>query len=142
MNRRIVLRSLALLTTGFAGCGGSGQRETGYGDWFENVANFEGTVDRTGRESVRVAVGAQGNGGGFAFEPAAVAVSPGTVIDWVWTGEGGEHNVVAEDGSFSSEYARSEGYTYSRQFDQGGVHLYYCKPHVSLGMKGAIRVDG
>jgi len=132
---------MALLTIGVAGCGG-GHEETGYGDWFENVSNFNGTVDRTGRQSVQIEVGAEGNGGGFAFEPAAVVVSPGTKITWIWTGDGGEHNVVADDGSFRSEYASSVGYTYSRQFDRVDVHRYYCKPHVSLGMKGAITVEG
>lgn len=142
MNRRSVLNSMTIVAAGLAGCSGGRQEETGYGDWFDNVSNFDGTVDRTNRESVQVAVGAQGNGGGFAFEPAAVAISPRTVVEWIWTGEGGEHNIVAENGAFSSEYARSEGYTYARQFDRTGVHLYYCKPHISLGMKGAISVEG
>lgn len=133
---------MAIVAAGLAGCSGSRQEEPGYGDWFDNVSNFNGTADRTDRESVEVAVGAQGNGDWFAFEPAAVAISPGSLVEWIWTGEGGEHNVIAENEAFSSEYARSEGYTYSRQFDRTGVYLYYCKPHISLGMKGAIKVEG
>lgn len=142
MNRRTFLRWLPLGTAGLAGCSGGGRSAEGYGDWFDNVSNFDGTTDRTDRTKVRVAVGAQGNGGGFAFEPAAVAVSTGTLVEWEWTGDGGDHNVVAENGSFRSEYANSAGYTFSHRFERSGVHLYYCKPHRSIGMKGAIRVEG
>ncbi len=141
MNRRTFVRSAGLVTVALAGCSDRDRPSEGYGDWFENVSNFEGTVDRTGRDSVQVAVGAEGNGGGFAFSPAAVAVSTGTVVEWVWTGKGGEHNVVAEDGSFDSEFASSQGFTYDRTFTRNGVHRYYCKPHLSLGMKGAITVE-
>ena len=55
-------------------------------------------VDRTGQSSVEVAVGAAGNGGNFAFGPAAVKVSKGTKVVWEWNGKGGTHNVKATEG--------------------------------------------
>lgn len=143
MNRRGLIRtSTLLLLSGLAGCSGGGRTAPDYNDWFDNVENFDGTVDRTDRDTVQVEVGAEGNDGWYAFEPAAVLISPGTLVEWRWTGKGGDHNVVSESGSFRSEYANSEGYVYSREFGRSGVHLYYCEPHRSLGMKGAIRVEG
>ena len=111
---------------------------------------YEGTiVDRRGRDPVEIGVGTEGNGGSFAFGPSAVAVSPGTTVRWVWTGEGGAHNVEAEpddqigesDYEFSSgEAVTDAGTTYELTLDEPGVALYHCEPHLSLGMKGAVVV--
>ncbi|WP_276270789.1 halocyanin domain-containing protein [Haloarcula litorea] len=128
--------------------GGSGRQgppaNPDYGGWFDGVSNFDGTVDRTGQDSVEVAVGAQGNNGAFAYSPAAVRVSPGTEVVWTWTGEGGGHNVVSEgDGPLDSGSPVSEaGTTYSYTFEEPGIYEYYCTPHESLGMKGAVVVGG
>ena len=54
--------------------------------WFEDVENFDGIVDRRGESPVTITVGAPGNGGDFAFKPAAVRVDPGTTVVWEWTG--------------------------------------------------------
>ena len=88
-----------------------------------------------------VQVGAQANGGGFGFSPAAVAVSPGTTVVWEWTGEGGSHDVQAKDGSFASELTDESGHTFSRTFDATGTTRYYCMPHKTMGMKGAVVVE-
>jgi len=107
-------------------------------------------VDETDADSVTVQVGAEGNGASFAFEPSAVAVSTGTEVTWEWTGEGGQHNVVADpdegtdatDVTFSSgEPVDSEDETYSRTFEETGTALYFCSPHLSTGMKGAVVVQ-
>jgi len=111
-----------------------------YGDWFADVSNFDGTVDRTGQEEVRIEVGASGNSGAFAFSPAAVHVDPGTRIVWEWTGEGGQHDVAAEDGSFGSELKSEAGATYGIEVDGAGIVEYACTPHKGIGMKGAIVV--
>jgi hypothetical protein len=50
--------------------------------WFSNVGNFESVADGTGNDRVTVAVGAQGNGGVSAFDPAAVRVPTGTAVVW------------------------------------------------------------
>jgi halocyanin-like protein len=105
------------------------------------VGNFSGVVDETGRSSVTVTVGADGNGGNLAFDPAVVRVSAGTEVTWEWNGMGGSHNVVAEDGSFESELTTEEGHTFSHTFEESGVYTYSCQPHKTLGMKGAVVVE-
>jgi len=112
--------------------------------------NYDGTIDdRRGQGSLTVAVGAEGNGGNFAYDPPAVAVSTGTEVAWDWTGEGNPHNVEAlpeeqigeSDYEFSSGEAEGgSGVKYSRTLEESGVVLYHCEPHLSLGMKGAIVV--
>ncbi|MDS0280900.1 halocyanin domain-containing protein [Haloarcula onubensis] len=119
--------------------------EPDYGGWFGDVSNFEGTtVDKTGSDSVEIAVGAEGNNGAYAFDPPAVRVTPGTEVTWKWTGNGGGHNVVSDgDGPLDSgELASSEGTTYSHTFEDYGIYKYLCEPHKGLGMKGAVVVGG
>jgi halocyanin-like protein len=112
-----------------------------YGDWFSNTGNFEETVDKTGQEEVTIEVGARGNNGPFAFGPAAVRVDPGTTIVWEWSGEGGLHNVVAEDGAFESELVGEAGHTFEFTAESG-LYKYACSPHKEMGMRGAIVVGG
>lgn len=87
-----------------------------------------------------VAVGAPGNGGSYAFSPPAIAVSPGTTVVWDWTGEDGPHNVVEQDGAFASEQQSGDDASFTHRFSTPGVHRYFCRPHVSFGMKGAVAV--
>jgi len=112
--------------------------ESGYGDWFEGVDNYRGTVDRRGESTVTVAVGAGENG--TAFSPAAVLVDPGTTVRWEWTGEGGSHNVVSRDESVRSDTTDEAGYTVSATLERDGVLRYFCRPHRPAGMKGAVAV--
>jgi len=112
--------------------------------------SYDGSItDERGSDEVQIDVGSQGNGGYFAFGPSAVAVSPGTTVRWVWTGEGGAHNVVADpdgqigetDYEFSSGDPVTEaGTEHTVAMDEPGVALYHCVPHLSLGMKGAVVV--
>ena len=113
-----------------------------YGDWFEDVGNYEGTVDATGQEEVHVTVGAEGNGGAFAFDPPAVRVDPGTTVIWTWTGEGGTHDVVDKEVGYKSDPQSEEGATYALTFDGDGMSKYVCTPHEAAGMKGAVVVGG
>lgn len=110
-----------------------------YGTWFQGVDSFDGTKDETGAATTTVMVGAEGNGGNFAFGPTAILVDAGTTITWEWTGEGGAHNVVSTDGSFRSGDPVASG-TFEYTFDDPGVYTYYCDPHRGLGMKGAVVV--
>ncbi|UPW01425.1 halocyanin domain-containing protein [Halorussus gelatinilyticus] len=121
--------------------GSSGSDSVSFDGWFDNTSNFDGVVDKTGSSEVTVKVGAKGNGGNFAFGPAAVEVSKGTKVVWKWTGKGSVHNVVADDGSFESKQTQKEGFTFSQTFDSAGKHKYYCTPHKAMGMKGAIVVE-
>ncbi|NHN43294.1 halocyanin domain-containing protein [Halorubellus sp. JP-L1] len=124
---------------GESGDGGAGG-DVDYGGWFDDVGNFDGTVDATGESEVTVEVGSEANGGAYGFGPAAIRVDPGTTVVFEWTGKGGSHNVVAEDGSYESSMQGSEGETYERTFDAEGVSKYYCGPHKAMGMKGAVVV--
>ncbi|WP_255198392.1 halocyanin domain-containing protein [Halorarius litoreus] len=144
VGRRRFLQTATLLAVGGAAASSVGsaaaQEEVDLTDWFANVSNADGVVDERGTPRVTVQVGAEGNGGGFAFEPAAVRVDPGTTVVWEWTGEGGAHNVADEDGAFESDLVGEAGHTFSHAFDAAGVSLYACTPHKAMGMKGAVIV--
>lgn len=133
------LGAAALAATGTA----SAQEEPDYGGWFDDVSNYDGTADMRGQDTVEVAVGAEGNGGQFAFDPPAVMVSPGTTVVWTWTGQGGPHNVVSDgDGPLDSgDPVPDEGTTYEHTFEEEGIYKYVCNPHSGLGMKGAVAVQ-
>jgi halocyanin-like protein len=138
---------------GVAGAGLAAQRGAAqsapYGGWFGDatggaVDNYAGsTSDRTGQDQVTVTVGADGNGGSFAYAPAAVRVSPGTEVVFDWVSD--NHNIVVEEQPDDADWAGHEpientGFEYSHTFETEGVYKYYCNPHLSLGMKGAIVV--
>lgn len=117
--------------------------EFDYGDWFDDVPNFDGTVDRTGEDEVTVQVGTGSNG--LAFDPPAIHVDPGTTVVFEWTGEGGAHNVAeAEpDERYQSDLTDAAGTTYTVTFESDGISKYVCTPHTAQGMKGAVAVgDG
>ncbi|MFB6166019.1 MAG: halocyanin domain-containing protein [Haloarculaceae archaeon] len=120
--------------------GGSGGGD--FGGWLSDVGNYDGdVVDATGESQVTIDVGAQGNGGNFAFDPPAVKVDPGTTVVWEWTGQGGGHNVVGENREFTSgDIVAEAGHTYKKTFQEKGTVKYYCEPHRPLGMKGVVVV--
>ena len=119
----------------------SAQGEPDYGGWLDDVGNYSSTTDARGESEVTVTVGAEGNGGNLAFDPPAVWVDPGTKIIWEWNGKGGAHNVVAEEGGdFESDLTAEAGFTFEQTLDEEGIVKYYCMPHQSLGMKGAVAV--
>ncbi|MFC4405925.1 halocyanin domain-containing protein [Haloarchaeobius iranensis] len=130
-----------------SGGGGGGDDSNGggggtdFGGWFDNVGNFDAVADHTGESEVTVTVGAQGNGGAFAFSPPAIRVDSGTTVVWEWTGDGGSHNVVAEGGSFESDLVGSPGHTFEHAFDSSETFKYVCTPHERMGMKGAVVVE-
>jgi len=109
--------------------------------YLEDTDNYDSVEDQTGSDQVTVLVGAEGNGGNFAFEPPAISVDSGTEVVWEWTGEGGTHNVVHEDGEFQSELKEEEGATFSYTLEEARAFLYFCEPHRSVGMKGAVIVE-
>lgn len=121
---------------------GTGGNSSGQVDqWLAGANGYDGSIaDMTGSDTVEIAVGAGESG--FAFDPAAVRVSPGTTIRWAWTGRGGAHNVVARDGAFDSGPPQMGGdVTYETTLDQPETYPYYCEPHRRLGMKGAVVVS-
>jgi halocyanin-like protein len=102
--RRRALRTIATGATvgalatvaGPAGTAAAQSDSTDLSEWFANTGNADAVTDRTGESAVTVRVGTDGNGAGFGFGPAVVRVDPGTTVTWEWTGEGGQHDVVAE----------------------------------------------
>lgn len=114
------------------------EREPDYGDWFDDIENFEGTVDMRGQREVRVQVGADGNGGGFAFSPPPINVDPGTSVIWEWVSDDGPHEFLADNGEYRSP-SQSAG-EWRLVFDDVGISKYACVPHEERGMRGAVVV--
>jgi halocyanin-like protein len=156
VERRTVLRGVgAVALTGvLAGCGGGGS-DGGDGSsggdggddsggvpsevesYLSDANNYESVADETGSDSVTVDVGAAD---GLAFGPAAVRISTGTTITWEWTGNGGSHNVIAEDDTFDSGELQVSG-SFEHTFESTGAYNYFCQPHKQSGMKGAVIVE-
>ncbi len=140
-DRRTLLRASFGVAAATAATTPAAAQEDPYDGWFDDVENYEGTVDYSGEETVEVMVGAGEQG--LLFEPPAIQVDPGTTVVWEWTGEGGEHNVVDEDGAFESERTAEAGHTFEHTFeedDEGEIFRYVCTPHEALGMLGAVAV--
>lgn len=108
-----------------------------YGGWLDDVDGYEGTVDYTGQDEVTVTVGADD---GLSFDPVAILVDPGTTVVWEWSGQGGKHNVVDQEGAFESDLTAEEGYTFEHAFESEGTFKYSCDPHKAVGMKGVVAV--
>lgn len=126
-----------------------GDQQAPYGGWFTDqnggeTANFDGsTVDRTESDQVTITVGAEGNNGTFAFDPPAVAVSPGTTVSFEWASD--NHNILVEGQPGGADWQGHEdlensGFSTEHTFETEGVYTYYCEPHLSLGMKGVVEV--
>lgn len=147
MSRRSFVRAVAG-TAGVAASSGVVTAQSGggsgpidFGGWLDDVGYWnENTRDLTGKQNVTVTVGGEANGG-LSFDPVAVHVDSGTTVKWNWSGEGGAHNVVAEDGSFNSgPPVATAGTTFSHTFETDGINNYFCQPHKDLGMKGSVAV--
>ncbi|MCU4800899.1 halocyanin domain-containing protein [Halobacteria archaeon HArc-gm2] len=123
-----------------SGGGGGGGGPPDFGGYLDDANEFGGSAeDATGQGEVAVDVG--GGSDGLAFTPAAVKVDNGATVVWEWTGEGGAHNVVSNDGDFESGDPVAEaGTTFEYTFEEDGVYNYHCVPHEAVGMKGAIVV--
>lgn len=106
--------------------------------WLADTGNYDTVEDMTNKNSVTVAVGAEGNNGANAFAPAAIKVSSETTVTWKWVN--GYHNVVAKNGQFTSGESEQNA-TFEHTFETAGTVLYYCEPHKSMGMKGAVIVE-
>jgi halocyanin-like protein len=145
MSRRAFLTA-AGGTAAVAGASGSAAAQTTEPDFGGYLDGIDGGYeDLRGQSEVTVDVGAEGNGGALAFAPAGIWVDPGTTVVWEWTGEGGGHNVITEEGpaSLDSGAAVSEaGTTFEHTFseEETGITKYYCSPHQALGMLGAVAV--
>ncbi|WP_251341676.1 halocyanin domain-containing protein [Haloplanus halophilus] len=151
MTRRTALRTaVGAAAAGLGARTVAAQNGVDYGGWFGSgrgaeTQNFDGTVDRTGQDSVTVEVGSEGNGGPYAFGPAAVRVDPGTTVTFEWVSD--THNILIEDQPSGAGWEgvsaiENTGYSHEHTFETEGIYTYYCQPHLALGMKGAVVVGG
>lgn len=106
--------------------------------WLEGTRGLESIEDRTGESEVVVDVGA---GNGLTYAPAAVRVDPGTTIRWVWTGNGGLHDVAFVNADVSGSLRGEQGAEYTYTFAEPGEYRYECTPHASVGMRGLVIVE-
>ena len=118
----LALAILALTTFALAGCSGSGGPVTP-------------PTDDEGRYVIHMA--ASGN----KFLPPSAKVPVGETV--VWENDGATpHNVMADDGSFSSdtEFPRfmQKGDEFDHTFGEAGTFTYMC--HLHSGMTGTIVV--
>jgi halocyanin-like protein len=128
---------------GGEGEGGGGEEVPAFGSYLDNANGYseESIVDARGEDSVAVEVGVGSDA--YGFGPPAIWISPGTTVTWEWTGDGGGHNVVAEDGPASLDSGDpQESGTYEYEFteDDAGITTYKCVPHAGSGMKGGVAV--
>jgi halocyanin-like protein len=148
VSRRAFLRTAtggaaaATVAGAAAGTAAAQSSQPDFGGYLDGVDG--GYQDARGQSEVSVVVGAEGNGGNLAFGPAGLWVDPGTTVVWEWNGLGGGHNVKYEEGPASDldsgPAVAEEGTTYEYTFEEGGITKYYCQPHQSLGMLGAVAV--
>lgn len=150
MRRREFVRTAGGATAAAAGtaaAGSAGAQEEPEPDFEGYLDGIEGGYeDLRGQAEVTVDVGA---GDGLQFSPAGIWIDEGTTVTWEWTGQGGDHNVFSDDQDASFENAHDfdsgdpvseEGYTFSHTFEEPGRSAYYCEPHYSVGMWGAVAV--
>ena len=79
---------------------------------------------------------------GLSFSPSDLTISVGDTVRW--TNDGGLHNVVADDGSFSNGNPSTALWVFVHVFDAEGDFRYYCSQHGGpggVGMAGIIHVE-
>jgi plastocyanin len=79
---------------------------------------------------------------GNTFSPGELTIKVNDVVRW--TNNGGLHNVVADDNSFSSGNASTAIWVFEHTFDTEGTYGYHCTEHggPGFGMFGTIIVEG
>jgi halocyanin-like protein len=136
-------------TPAAAGSGGDGDSADAGGEpartfdgWLAETDNYDGVIDKRGQDEVTVEVGAAGNGGPFAFEPAAIHIDPGTTVRWEWVGPRA-YDVLDPDLGVKSETLAASGHVYAVAFDGDGLSKYTCSNYGEQGMRGVVLVgDG
>ncbi|MFB6223123.1 MAG: halocyanin domain-containing protein, partial [Haloarcula sp.] len=110
-------------------------------DWLDDANGYDGEPRRYGPESRPTVMVGEEIDSGLAFSPSAIEVPPMTTVRWDWTGNGGQQNVVALDGTFDSGRTNAQpGTGYHYFFEETGEYRYVSEPHRDDGMKGAVIV--
>lgn len=76
----------------------------------------------------------------FAFQPSRLTNNVGDTVVWTNTTTTG-HNVVSTDSAWDPSPLFTRPDTFSVTFTQPGTYNYFCSPHRSFGMTGAIVVQ-
>jgi plastocyanin len=83
---------------------------------------------------------------GTTYSPRCVTIAVGGTV--TWTGDFGIHPIVGgaiEDGQKApdpdSPIAGATGMELVVTFDQAGTYPFYCDPHGTFGMNGAVEVE-
>ena len=79
---------------------------------------------------------------GLVFTPSTLTITVGDTVRW--TNTGGNHNVIADDNSFTSGPPSTTPWVYEFVFTSVGVNPYYCVVHGGpggVGMSGVITVE-
>lgn len=138
MNRREFLRAAGGSAAAVAATAQSAAAQEGGGNESSGGGGGGG-----GGGSKTVAVGP---GNSLVFEPAELAIAPGTTVEFVWESDG--HNVVPEsipdgaswEGTGPEAKLFDTGHTYTHTFSTNGSYEYVCAPHATAGMVGTIEV--
>jgi halocyanin-like protein len=150
LSRRALVRGVAGATAASTAAGTAAAQEGEGGGGSERPvwpSYVDGAKDGSyenlrGESSVTVEVGAGSDG--LAFSPTKIWIDTGTEVVFEWVSDG--HNVLPESQPEGAGWEGSgpaledSGFTYSHTFETGGMYPYFCQPHESLGMKGAIAV--
>jgi halocyanin-like protein len=111
-------------------------------DWLADANGYEGEIKRYGPRSQPEILVGEPIDGEMAFAPPVIEVAPMSNVHWEWTGHGGQHNVVALDGTFDSGRTNAQpGISYHYVFDEPGEYPFVSEPHYEDGMKGAVIVQ-
>lgn len=79
----------------------------------------------------------------FGFSPAQLTIQAGDTVIWENDGQG-VHNVIADDGAFSSGAPVGGAWTFSHVFENEGEFPYFCSLHGAaggVGMSGRVIVE-
>ena len=83
----------------------------------------------------------------FEFDPDLIGIASGDTVCWIW--ESGSHTTTSgsssdpqhNPGALWSSPINSTTTEFCYVFDSPGLYNYFCIPHESLGMNGAVAVD-
>jgi plastocyanin len=86
-----------------------------------------------------------GPGGSNVFDPAAITISVGDTVNWLWPSGSSGHNIVPDDGDSPPHSGAPAAYPryHSFRFEKPGVFHYHCAAHGGpggVGMSGTVTV--
>lgn len=147
--RKVLAAGGVTLALAVAGCVGDDDEDGDNGvdddvpaevdDHLSGANGYDGSItDMTGEDSITIENGP--NEPDYEFDPVAVRIDAGTEVTWEWVSNG--HTVTASEGpaDFDTEI-ENEGFEFSHTFEEEGIVLYECTPHVAVGQLGAVVVE-